>query len=324
MSDTIRIQYGAPEGATSNLVDDNRRFLPAEERASVRVAGGVTRVNTGGASDELNPGGVNRTNTYTLAAEMADGQGLEIRSQAGFPRTLANAAPGDLVRLPNGLETTIENAERLGYIQRNGNSGMIEKAPEVTRPDDTAEDGRGLDGAQAFANRVAEEVLTDIASKTMPGSQTAAVVDVIDKGEITEATIGRLATEYRVEPDVMRGMVSIVREEFVKTASRAMEEAGVPDPVEAANWLKANKPADYREAIQALTMQRDPSAFRRLGAIFMQNGISPADVLGADFGDGVTAHRDSTGRVVLSIPGKGQVAWTEAVRLGLVRVSRRG
>jgi hypothetical protein len=51
-------------------------------------------------------------------------------------------------------------------------------------------------------------------------------------------------------------------------------------------------------------------------------GHSDADVLGAQFGSGITARRAGDGKVVLDIPNHGTMTLVQAVKLGIVKVSR--
>jgi hypothetical protein len=48
--------------------------------------------------------------------------------------------------------------------------------------------------------------------------------------------------------------------------------------------------------------------------------ITPDAILNANFPDkGVSAHKAPDGRIVLNIPGRGQVSWATAVKIGLVK-----
>jgi len=46
------------------------------------------------------------------------------------------------------------------------------------------------------------------------------------------------------------------------------------------------------------------------------------DFLAADFGNGISARRDESGKVLLNIPGHGTMLAREAIRHGIVKVSR--
>jgi hypothetical protein len=70
-------------------------------------------------------------------------------------------------------------------------------------------------------------------------------------------------------------------------------------------------------------MQRTTAGYVPPVEAYMQNldTINPAAILNADFPDkGVSAFKsEATGRIVLRIPGRGEIPWSTAVKIGLAK-----
>lgn len=308
----IRFQAGVDTGAIAPVADAPTGPSVYVGRGAVRTMGGEV-LGPSRARYNVPAGPQSSENVLATATD-----------RLGRPVTdPGNLQPTDLIRV-NGMEVSVQVAERMGLISRNEVGRTVAGArPETLTASDAAE--TMTETGEAFASAESETVLTDLASKTYPGTQVAAVNDIVMRGELSEGTIARIASEMRIEPGAAGDRVSKVIAAFETQARSVVGAAGVGDFDDFTAWAHENRPNDLREAMRRHGMERTTEGYRKLANEYVASMADhdPAAILEAEFGSGITAHRTPDGRIYLNLPGRGQVGYREAVRMGLVTVTPR-
>jgi len=246
------------------------------------------------------------------------------RSPTGSPVSGRPLRNDDIVMI-EGIETSVENARRLGLIAENEYGKLVNaaQASDLVKREEPETDPSAH--GDAFANPEDEAYLAEASSKTMPGTQVSAINDIVTKGEVTRGTLERLASEAGIEPGEAQAEVAKVHGLFMDQARKVVSEVGPIDFTDFGHWAWKHSPNAIQEAIRSHAMYRQTDGYRALAREYMETMDlhDPHAILEADFGPGVKATKSHDGRVFLDINGKGQVSWRQAVQLGLVKVSPR-
>ena len=111
-----------------------------------------------------------------------------------------------------------------------------------------------------------------------------------------------------------------------KTAKSAVGSVlGTSDPEviqSTIDWLYENRSEGMSAAIRNQLTRRSTSGYKTLATDFLSNldTIAPDAILNADMGSGISANRDSAGKINVTIPDGRSLSWKDAVRLGFAKL----
>ena len=308
-----------------------------DERAATRAAG--VSVNTGGKfSVQFGDGGGTQAHGVTRvnSSDFSNGESglMATVRRDGTPRPASNSKPTDRITI-DGMETTVEVAERLGMITRDPRTGIRENvSPEALKEatgeaaaERAAEAAVKAQAASAEAMRAAtlsgegvEEAAQTLASNVGENTQTRAILELAESGEVSENAINRAASEAGINPDEMRDTVNKAMGGFVAQASDHLAAKGV-DPTLFYQWAKTEQSSEFKVAMLDHVRGRDVSAWNGLASRFMQNldRINPQAILSAKFPNGGSAYMDpGTGNAVIRFPDGRTYSWAGALQAGLL------
>jgi len=255
-----------------------------------------------------------------------------LRSPSGVPKTSANALPSDLVSF-GGMTTTVANAERMGLLIRHPASGMLMDAgvtpAQVIGQDQQAQPPAAKQQPEAEPvermDRKAEAIMTALVQDVPQTLSYRAVAEVTEQGTLSQGTLNAIASSLGLTPEETRGhldhLASSIEQQRTSTLARAGIDAEDLDLFY--SWVATTRPDAGKKAHAAHLANGDLSGYRKLAAAFHAHldEIDPDRILEADFGSGITA-KVVGHRVVLSIPGHGEMTYGQAYRMGLIRVRR--
>jgi hypothetical protein len=305
----------------------------ADAASSVRVnTGGTYRMIIGDHGTPVQASGPVRINT----AEVSNGETgvLSTANRDGTPRRASELKPTDRVTV-NGFETTVANALRLGMIDRDSHTGIFRNATPEAFKEATGEaaaerakeaavkaeaERAQREQAAKLSNPDAEAAATELANTVTEGDRVAAVLQMIESGEVTPSTLARAASHAQIEPSALQAKLVTAMSGYTSQAQTYAAERGI-DFDHFAAWARANHMTDVKQAAVAHATQRDVSAWSGLMQRYM-NGldrIAPEFILGARFPNGGSAHMDgATRQVIITMPNGETVSWSAALRAGLL------
>lgn len=250
----------------------------------------------------------------------------DIRSTAKTPsgspvgnRTLTD---NDIVSV-QGMEVSVGVAKQIGLLTEEGKDAPTAK--EVSKPKaepkPSAKEPGDAPEAEPLPGKHAEMLLETSSKAVDAGAQNAAVLDYVQSGELSEGTVGRIASSMGVEPHEARGMAQEVYSGFQQQAYQTVEKTGL-NPQAVFEWAQKEAPEQLSKAMQAHAMERTTKGYKEIAQAYVSNldTVNPDAILGANFGSGITAKKEN-GKVILDLPGVGTVDWKGALRSGLIRVS---
>jgi len=322
-----------------------QRGLMSELEASMPPAASRVRVNTGGSySASFSSEGASVSSNGVTSINMADATNgadgiLSTAHRNGSPKPIGELRPTDFIKI-GGMDVELRVAERSGFVTRDLHTGLYSNVSEPLIREATGEAPqerqRAAEVAQEEATKAraeaaklpvagAEEVVNDITANVTAGTQTRALLDVIESGTVNTRVLNMAASEAQIEPSEMGAKMGKALEGFTAQARSYAASQGV-DLDHFGEWARQNHAGDLKRAMMAHYQGRDVGAYGELMGRYMGNldKIAPDAILNATFPDpGVSAFKSTDGNIVLRIPGHGEVSWAAAVKAGLV-APRRG
>jgi len=231
-----------------------------------------------------------------------------------------SALKGDSLIKIGGVEGDLAGFERLGLVEK-GPDGQYRIAE--AKPEQETQSEQQTEPMAKLSDK-AENAITAV-SNNLGDSAMFGLMDAVMEGK--EHALATMLPDYAsrlgLEPDQMQRMVSGVTKEFSEQARTALQMD--PETFQAfADDAWSKNPGAIREAITAQVQHGNLGPLKQLGAKFTAGGAaySDDDLLSADLGENVRVYRDSTsGKLMLSAKGQTMLA-REAIKHGVVRVSR--
>lgn len=294
-------------------------------------------------------------NGWVSAGELARGAegSIErtVRNSYGHPVTNRPCQGNDRLDIPGVAGVSLDLAAQLGYVTRNpdgtfsfsGEAGS-DRAPQQQQQQqqqqpqgqpqaqrsgqpEQAPEGQPEGQQPAFrASEAAETAITALTQTCDAGTQIAALNAVVEHGGIDDGMIQKLAERSGKDPQQIRQDVTAAHQGFYDAVTSRMETQGVHDLDLFGDYVEGDfkLTGQMQKAVRDLMMTNDPSGFDGLVSGFVQSldRIDPENVKDALKAAGVPFSIANNGNIVLDLPGHGQVAYGEAVKLGLIKVSR--
>jgi hypothetical protein len=144
--------------------------------------------------------------------------------------------------------------------------------------------------------------------------QMQAIQEIVETGEIGDRTLSAIATQLEVEPSKLQEHFAPVMAEFERQGRAVFSEGGL-DADEVIAYAQQNEPDKLNIAMRKHATQRSTAGYADLRQSFLASlgETNPQRALTADLGPGVTTYQDSKGRVMVRIPGYGEMAWRQAI-----------
>jgi len=258
----------------------------------------------------------------------------EINAKAGVPYERAmhptnrSPVPHDqvkddtILRFANGAEVTARDARMMGWLEAPSNPF----ADRASRPERLAQDTLKIEQQQQeetnpdldfdlLADEALDRDYSSLLDTTAGMEQQAAIQQVISNGEINQKTLGTLATQLQCEPEQLQARVAPIMEAFKAQALNVMGEGGL-DGNDVVAWAQQHAPDKLQQAMNRQANMRQAGGYAdvRLAYLEALGDDRPSIALNADLGNGITQRQDSKGRVIVNIPGYGEMAWRTAIQ----------
>jgi hypothetical protein len=228
-----------------------------------------------------------------------------------------------ILRFPNGAEVTARDARTLGWL------AVASRPFADTQPQPQQQPTQGLQIQQqqpqeelhpdlqteAFSDPAVEQTLTNLITNTGGLEQYTAIQEIVTTGDIGERTLSTLATQLAKEPSALKAEFAPVLAAYEAQGRAAFAEGGLnPDDVIA--WAQTNKRDALNRAMHRHATQRSTKGYSELSREYLCNLAEhrPSDALNADLGNGITQYQDTKGRVMVRIPGLGEMLWKTAIQ----------
>jgi hypothetical protein len=304
----------APDGNTSNAVPDGSSHL------SIRHQPGVVSVNGEGHAVTSRPQGLNTADWQSGSAGILQ----SARTTTGAP-AVSGVKATDIITLPNGMQVSVATAQQLGMVSLNASGQYIEVQGGVEAASRQPEPEQVVDDAEGFADPQAEAALGELAQSVSPSLQVGAVVDIVNSGELNPLTLNRAASEAGIDPAAMQVKVDAALDQFRAQAVSAVQGYGSNDPEGFFEWAREHVPNGLKEAMHRHGMERTTKGYEPLFQTYVgtMELHDPHSILEAEFGGGITARQEGK-RVLLNIPGKGEMSYGVAVKSGFIKVRDMG
>jgi hypothetical protein len=165
-----------------------------------------------------------------------------------------------------------------------------------------------------------EATLGGILGATLPQTQIAAVHLLVD-GQ-AEKVVPMLTQTLGISADQAREQLGEIVGAFERQAYDAVARTGL-DAGALFAWATREQPAALSEAMKAHAFDRSTAAYGDLVTSYLIDleRTDPEMILEADFGEGVTVGRTSTGAIFVTLPDGSQSSWEQAIKHGEIRVS---
>jgi hypothetical protein len=264
-------------------------------------------------------------------------------TQAGRPIPRAQVQGHHIVRVM-GMTMRACDAQAAGYLDVSASGHYTEVGGGATarEPADKSEEPAPA-AQQSEAERLADpdrdlkflEAVSN-ADPEYTGDLHNETIEAAVAGTDAVFDAGRVATALGITPQQAQSRFAGMMETYQNHVDGTVKAAGVEDVQAFYKFVRAHRPDSMRDALRRVAHDGNASDFEQMARAYVEQGRATAsatddaladysadDILSADFGSGITAGKGSDGTAYLLIPGKGVVEASEAIRSGLVKVSRR-
>jgi hypothetical protein len=320
-------------------------YTVTDPQAAMAKAAAHKEAETAAAKTETVRAVEHSDTTTTKSHTVTRPPGVSFARASGTPIGGAGAGPGDVVHLGE-LATNVENAERLGLIERDGEGWRatakgLEAAGEKAAPssdsaDPHSADPEGQEGQQDGAEdqpevseavQQAAEIIDALPSGTF---ERAAASALANPGAVDPATLATLATELGVDEAEVTGKWNKVVSGFEGEAAEYLKEThGVSDGDGFVAWASARRPEEFKQAMMA-QVRGELEAYDALALEFrsVAAALDASDLSGYDGEHEVDGSDDlaevwteADGRTWFHHPKTGSLLLRTAMLRGLVRPS---
>ncbi|MGR3248557.1 MAG: hypothetical protein ACU0DH_08140 [Paracoccus sp. (in: a-proteobacteria)] len=282
----------------------------------------------------------NREGQWRRTSDLARGEGIErtVRNDRGHP-VIDRAYRGtDKVNLPGVGGVSLDMAAQLGFVTRNADgtfsfsseAGSDRAAVTEGQPQAQPSGDQEAAPSEAETFRISdsgEEAMTALCGTLSQDIQMAAINAVVETGSIDPEMIERMAQRSGADPAELARQIETVHEGFYDAVMDRVGALGVHDADLWGDFINTDSRMgrEMQKAVRDMVMHNDPSGFDGLAQRFTQSldKIDPESVTDALKAAGVPhrKHQDS-GQILLTLPGHNELSYREAVKLGLIKVSR--
>lgn len=263
-------------------------------------------------------GGAVRASTAD-AFSSPQGQGRPIEYALNF-RTRDRIAMSDItddsiIRFAGGAEMTAKQARLMGWLHSPSPSTLEQPRTEQPMQQQQEQEVHPDLQAEPLADTAVEASLDQLVKGTTGIEQMSAVKEIVQNGEISANTLGRLASQLRTEANQLQGQLAPIMAEFERQGRAAFSEGGL-DADDVIRYAQTKKADALRLAMHKHGTERSTAGYKAIRASYLADlaDYNPQAALAADLGPGVTSYQDHKGRVMVRVPGYGEMEWSSAIR----------
>lgn len=297
------------------LSDNNAGHLSAEYRPDGSVQT-QSRGRMEGSSADVLPQGSVFSRVQTPDGSL---RGLNDDTIVSGP-----SIPGDAMKLSHALAGgfVIRNSDG-SYSDPTGKKStpteqVLGDSQESTGESDESEGHPDLQGEPIAS----EESLVALLGNTDGNDQLTAVNQIVDTGEVSDELVNHVASNLGIEPEALNGQLGTMVSEFESQARATIDQSGIDSEV-VLEWARENDPDTLRQAMMDQATKRTTSGYTNITQRYVEqlDTIDPDAILNANLQNGLKAHKDDSGRIVLTDSLGRSFEWRNAVRGGLVSVA---
>jgi hypothetical protein len=265
-------------------------------------------------------------------------------SPTGSPVTSRAIQPTDTIAI-SGMRTTVQVAEREGYIRRqivdNGAYGISttymatelgqQAGPVKAQPKggiQLSDGGTAEEAAESGfkADDNTEATLADLNQKVDPSTMFAVLNSVLRDGEVDPKVINRMSQQTGETTEALLEQVTAAQAGMYEAVNARLATLGVHDEDLFSDFINSNSDTKHRltESIRSMMTSNSMKGFDDLAADFSAAiyRLDPEAVTDALDASGVTYTRGHAGSLLVAINGVGQLPYEQAVKGGFLKVSR--
>ena len=252
--------------------------------------------------------------------------GVTVRSVAGLPTSLAQAASDAVVNLPGLGETSVAAAVTMGYLQpRSGGGFELVQQPAQSQEQPKAQTQEREEKDEAVNSKDAEGIppMSDASDALLSTLQTKApmalegIIESISRGVIPETLYADVARQLGDED--FAANASQMHSEYVASGQAALRNVGVEqgsmEGFEA--WARAKHPEEANNAIRDMVNGKSVARLQKLGREFVRT--SNQRIITALEAKGVQTF-ENNGSVLVVIDGKTKTL-RSAIRSGEIEIN---
>jgi len=312
--------------------DKAKQEVPAAEPI-VKLGGQRTRYDAATGEITVLSDGQDHRGAYQTANRPENSSPLDsAKSQTGMPLSRGELTPDSIISHPSlGGSMRLREALALGWAKQTPNGYVmagdmvsLDAAPAAGEQEKPAADKsdevslENVPGTSAGADIVHKQLRTAAGEAVYAGLTTALI-----KGADTTAQIEELARRTGQSPEHVKEAVDGIYSEYSASAKAVAKANGVRSWDAFLAWASAEAPDAATDAMHELVSEHSAASLGRLAKQYARLGrvdYSNSEILSAKLGDGIKS-REVGGKVVLSIPGHGEMGFDRAVREGIIRLS---
>lgn len=308
---------------------------PYVRQPEVRSVGGVQRATVYGNEITVTESGVGRHDPNSgnsgILGTAVSPSGSRLAPDQVRDNSMVTVAAGG-----QAMQMEARAAARAGLLTRHSDGTYSESnAPAATAPQ-AAAGGNGDDDSsgkpkqpheqpQEALSDAMEQAVTTLAETSSGTDQVAVANALLDGRSDYHAAIERMASQSGQQVETVRATIDGFVEALTDQAEAAVSKvAGKVDFQEWVEQARATDPEGLAAAMRQLAFNRSTAGFADLARKTVESADihSPDEVLTAARDAGIPARKLPSGRVVLTIPGKGQVEYRTALRMGWITAAR--
>lgn len=251
----------------------------------------------------------------------------EARDSAGRKAFGNDITHKHIVRLPNGVETSVAAALHTGDLIQlpDGSYAVAGEAQSTTdKPSTDDVDGESDRSAEVDLGAETDALIVELAHNVQPLEAAALINDACSGREFDQAAIARAASDMGLEPDAFADKANQVRAGYEEAALASVEQYGV-DPHDIMAWGYENAPEEMGQAIRRLISgDRRADDFKKIAGGYLANldKTNPDILLNAELHPDVNIYRADDGQIMVRIKGKGETPYGAAMRAGWLQFSK--
>lgn len=296
----------------SNLASRPMGFTATVGQGSLEVTSGHGMTRSGGVE-------------HTVAPTADPSTGLTFSTEAGMPVPGGQPRPNDLVEI-GGMRLKVAQAVRDGLIADPAKAAPTQPHSAPHSGHNAAPQGNphgASEGAVEAPESVADSFTADVLPRVSPATTSSLMADLAE-GQFSEKTIDYL----RLEGGQSMADLEAVRDAYASkvTAATGMNEAQLQDL-----W-NSDRPA-FNAAVSEMLKTGSTAAFQDLASRADEAAWSALDTDAATLAWQDPAFPQALteaglepvfdgGELSVNIPGRGVMRWADAIRQGVVGVSR--
>jgi hypothetical protein len=260
------------------------------------------------------------------------------KNPTGSPVVGREVRPSDTIMV-HGQRMTVAMAQQFGFVATNASGqflatvegqagaskvgatgGSIALASGGTAEEAVKSDFRGTPEA--------EEAMTALVTSVTGDTQLAAIDSFLkNEGQVDARVLSRMASQAGTEPEDVAALIAVAHEGMEKAVLSRLAPMGVYDQEAFAAFIHGSKDthAQMVASVRDLLMYNSTKGFETLAEQFVEQAdmVDPSNVDDALREAGIPFTRGKAGVVLdLTSIGHGQVPFRQAVRHGLIKLSR--